>query len=443
MTSKIVSPYLIHLLIGIFALSLPNGMYLFTLGIPVVGAIYVIRNQNKNHEALIVCCYIAGIEVLLRMTGTMFFNEYGKYTIMLFLLLGVFYRSFSFAAFAYVIIALLLSIGVFYGAFNLRYDVEVRKAIVFNISGPATLIMSAIYCYHKPITFDEIKRLIYTLSLPIFSILTFIIVKTPSIKDVVTGTQSNFATSGGFGPNQVSTVLGLGTFCTFILFLTLSKNKIQSLFFLFLTAIFAYRGIVTFSRGGMMTAGLMMVAFLIALYFKVNLQGKLKLKFVGILSFFLIFGVWSYSSLQTGGMIDKRYKNQDKIGRTKADALGGRETLAKTELQMFWENPIIGVGVGRNKEYREEMTGHVAASHNELTRLLAEHGSIGAFVIFLLILIPFIERFTNPYHLFFFPFIIFWFLTIQHAAMRTALPGFIYGLTLLKVLPFASEKSEI
>jgi hypothetical protein len=29
---------------------------------------------------------------------------------------------------------------------------------------------------------------------------------------VITGTESNFQTSGGFGPNQVATFLGLGMF---------------------------------------------------------------------------------------------------------------------------------------------------------------------------------------------------------------------------------------
>jgi hypothetical protein len=32
-----------------------------------------------------------------------------------------------------------------------------------------------------------------------------------------------------------------------------------------------------------------------------------------------------------------------------------------------------------------------------------------------------------------FPFLLFWFLTINHAAMRIAAPAFIYALSLLKV----------
>jgi hypothetical protein len=36
----------------------------------------------------------------------------------------------------------------------------------------------------------------------------------PNVRDVI-GTQSNFETSGGFGPNQVATFLGLGMFVFF------------------------------------------------------------------------------------------------------------------------------------------------------------------------------------------------------------------------------------
>ena len=32
-------------------------------------------------------------------------------------------------------------------------------------------------------------------------------------------------------------------------------------------------------------------------------------------------------------------------------------------------------------------------------------------------------------------FYLFWFLTINHSAMRIALPGFIYGLSLIRIVP--------
>ncbi|HEU4495769.1 MAG TPA: O-antigen ligase domain-containing protein, partial [Flavobacterium sp.] len=77
-----------------------------------------------------------------------------------------------------------------------------------------------------------------------------------------------------------------------------------------------------------------------------------------------------------------------------------------------------------------------AASHNEITRMLAEHGVLGAFAFLILFLTPLILYIDNKKHLYLLAFFIFWLLTINHAAMRLAAPAFIYSLTLLKVVAF-------
>jgi O-antigen ligase len=255
----------------------------------------------------------------------------------------------------------------------------------------------------------------------------------PSIKEVVTSTQSNFETSGGFGPNQMSTVLGLGMFVFFVQFLFNSKNKIELLINGSIMIIFAYRCLVTFSRGGMLCALVMIVILAFITFFRTNKVGKLKIGIVGMLVVFIGILVWGYSSIQTSGLIEKRYANQDARGRLKESQLSGREEIAKTELKMFLENPIFGVGVGKNKEYREEITGIVAASHNEITRMLAEHGMLGAIGLCILVFVPFFNFFNNQQHIFLLSFFIFWLLTINHAAIRIAAPAFVYALSLLKV----------
>ena len=80
-----------------------------------------------------------------------------------------------------------------------------------------------------------------------------------------------------------------------------------------------------------------------------------------------------------------------------------------------------------------ETTGIDAASHNEISRMLAEHGMFGVVGLLLLIITPMFLYLDNKQHLFVIPFLIFWLLTINHAAMRLAAPAFIYALTLLKV----------
>ena len=65
--------------------------------------------------------------------------------------------------------------------------------------------------------------------------------------------------------------------------------------FFILCFLFSYRGLLTFSRGGMMTAGAMILVFLFALNKILNANAKSKLKLVVVmidyvLSFLWIFG---------------------------------------------------------------------------------------------------------------------------------------------------------
>jgi hypothetical protein len=424
---------LIHAFIGLVAFVLPFTTKLYSLSILVYGIYYINKTQNKNNEALIMASYAVAVEVLLRMTDGMLINEFGKYSVILFLFVGILFKGFSSNSYVYWIFLLLLVPSIVLATVTLNFDTDIRKAILFNISGPICLGVSAIYCYKRPISLDRLKEIIRTFSFPLVSVLVYVILYNPSIQDVVTGTGSNFATSGGFGPNQVSTVLGLGIFVFFVQLILNSNSLILKILNGGFVIIFAYRGIVTFSRGGIITSVVMIIVFMIVLYFRANLTGKAKISTIVLMATLVSFGIWGYSSLQTGGLIDKRYANEDAAGRVKKSRLSGREAIAETEIQMFFDNPILGVGVGKNKEYREAETGIVAASHNEITRMLAEHGSLGALGLLILFCTPLILYSQDRENIFALCFLLFWLLTINHAAMRMASPAFIYALSLLKI----------
>jgi len=424
---------LLHIFIAIVVFIIPFSSKLYGLLILIIGFALLLKTKNNNNQVLVVCAYVVGSEVFLRMTGGNALHEIAKYEVIFFLLMGMFYSGFSKLSFVYWIFLLLLIPGVLIGALTLGYKVDVRKAIAFNIMGEITLFIAAIYCYRREVTFNQMGILIKTISLPLVTTVIYLFLYTPSIKDVVTGTQSNFETSGGFGPNQVSTILGLGMFCFFALFLLFSKTKKEKMFHFIFLLFISYRAIVTFSRGGVFTGIVMIASFLLIVYFFSNRKNKSILLMVFAGSLLVSLGVWTYTVSQTNGLIENRYANKDARGREKVDQLGGREEIAKTELKMFTENPIFGIGVGRNKEYREELTGIVAASHNELTRLLAEHGSFGIVAILILLITPLFLYLQNKFNLFVLSFYFFWLLTINHAAMRLAAPAFIYALSLLKV----------
>ena len=432
-TSQYLKFVVIHLLVGLAIFLVPPISKVYAIAIILVGFRYVILRKNANNEALYVAAYIVGAEVFLRMTQGNIFEQYAKYGVMGILIIGMFFRGFSKNAIMYWIFGLLLLPGVIYGFFTLNFETDIRKAITFNIIGPITLTVSAIYCYQRIVTFQQIKNIIDMLAYPLMATLVYMYLYTPDIKAVVTNTQSNFETSGGFGPNQVSTILGLGIFLFFIKVILNSKTigirNINIFFFLFIT----FRGIVTFSRGGVITGFVMIIIVVILLLVFTRSQGKSKVVSLVVFGLIALSGVWAYSSIQTSGLIDKRYANKDAKGRVKESKLTGREKLIESEFNMFLDNPIFGIGVGKNKEYREETTGIEAASHNEITRMLAEHGMFGLFGLIILLVTPMVLYLNNKQNIFVFSFVVFWILTINHAAMRLAAPAFIYALSLLKV----------
>ena len=143
---------------------------------------------------------------------------------------------------------------------------------------------------------------------------------------------------------------------------------------------------------------------------------------------------WLISSVRTMGLIDLRYANKDAAGRIKEDLSTGRQELITSELTFFVNNPILGIGVGKTREYREEKLDILAASHNEISRLLSEHGVFGLIALIILIVTPLFYRIGNRKNYLFYSFFGFWFLTINHSSMRVAAPAFIYALSLLNVV---------
>lgn len=433
---------LIHAAIALAVFAIPFLSKIYALLIPIVGFYIVYQTKNKNNEVLLVAAYLVGVEVFLRMTGGNFNNEFVKINVIFLMLLGMIYSNFSINAFLYWFFLILLIPGILITSIVSNADVDIKKSLVFNLSGPVCLAISSIYMFKRRILFSDLQNILVAMGLPIISTTVYLFLFNPSVRDVVTGTQSNFETSGGFGPNQVSTILGLGIFIFFTQLILFSKSKkiiiLNGGLLLFVT----YRGIVTFSRGGVMTAVAMIVCLLFLLYTFSNAKGKNKFVFVFILTGFMAAGVWAYSSFQTRGLIEKRYANQDARGRTKADRLGGREEIMAEEIKVFMDNPILGIGAGMGKEVRKEAFGYEVASHNEITRMLSEHGLFGVFGLLILGITPFVLYINNKQHLYFLSFFVFWLLTINHAAMRTAAPAFVYALSLLVVQVKIPEKAE-
>ncbi len=442
MPKEIIKLIVIHALLGVLLKVVPPLGYVYALFIVVIGLYIVIKSSNKNQQVLSICTYIISAEVLLRMLGTSFINEYGKYNVILFCLIGAYYSGLKTNAAFFGMYLLFLLPGVFIGMQDLGHEMDTRKAILFNISGPLALGIASIYTAGKTITQEHLKKILLAGIMPLVTMLMYIILYTPDLELAVINTQSNFQTSGGFGPNQVSTMLGFGMALAGIYTILFAKKRIEIILFGFLAILFAYRCLLTFSRGGFYT-GFLMIIFIMGLaYVYGNVTNRVKISAIISVTIGIGLVVWLYASIVTGGLIEKRYANQDALGREKESVLTGREILMETELKMFYENIFLGVGVGRVKETRIEEYEINAASHNEITRLLAEHGTLGLISLFLLIAYP-LYSFLNykPNRVLIILFI-FWALTINHAAMRLAAPAFIYALCILNFKIASSDEKN-
>ena len=424
---------LFHVVLGAMVYAVPFISKIYGYFIFIFGVYYVIKSQNRNNEALVAAAYIVGSEVFLRMTNGNPLYEISKYGVMVFIFIGMYFSGFSKGAAPYWLFLILLVPSIVISTFALDLGTDIRKAIAFNISGPVCLGIASLYTYRRKISLEDTNSILLSMGLPIVTCMVYLTLYTPNVRDIITSTQSNYETSGGYGPNQVATILGLGMFVFFSRIILDSKSKFQILINVFIALNITYRGMITFSRGGMITGFLMIFLLLFFLYFKSNFAGKVKLNYIIVLLVIALIATWSYTSFQTGGLIDKRYANQDAAGRAKKSQLTGREEIATDEINIFLKNPIFGVGVGKGVEVRKLDTPGAALSHDEITRMLAEHGSLGVLALLILFFTPLVLYLENKFNMFLLCFVVFWLLTINHAAMRTAAPAFVYSLSLLNV----------
>ena len=423
----------IHVVIGFLVTILPFAK-IYPLFILIIGIYIIYSSRNKNEEALYLVSYLVGAEVFIRMSDGFLLYETGKYGIILFSLLGIIWGPVKQkTSISFLVYVLFLVIGIVFTQVPLGESL--RKSIAFNLSGPISLGFFALYCYKRTITIIQLKELLFLCLLPVFSIISFVYFRTPDLEELVFQVSSNFSTSGNFGPNQVATIIGFGVFILSVFIFTRVQLSLSIFLDIIFLLYFTYRGLLTFSRGGMITA---IFAFFIFVLFMLLYQKNTFIKVFKFLfiTLILFLGIWLYTSDITGGMIDNRYSNKNATGIEKKDISAGRFQLFSAQLENFYESPILGIGVGNGKYKRIESGKRItAASHNEITRLIEEHGLLGILALLILLVKPLQNIYfsTNYQRAFLMSFYVFWFLTINHSAMRIAFPAFVYGLSLIKI----------
>lgn len=131
-------------------------------------------NQSKTIEVLLACAYFVGVEVLFRMTKGGLAYEASKYLVILFILMGMFFKGLSGKGYPYFIYLILLVPSVIVASVTLTFDARFRTNIAFVLSGPVCLGIAALFCYDRKITFQQIMDIIVYISLPIISTTMYI-----------------------------------------------------------------------------------------------------------------------------------------------------------------------------------------------------------------------------------------------------------------------------
>ncbi|MFD2550408.1 O-antigen ligase family protein [Bizionia sediminis] len=388
-------------------------------------------DKSRTFEVLKACAYFVGAEVFFRTTKGAISYEMGKYMVIVFILIGIFYKGLSGRAYPYFIYLLLLIPAIFVASITLRFEANFRTNIVFVLSGPICLGLAALFCYGKRISYQQMSQILLFMVLPIIAHTAYIYLYTPNLKDVLTSAASNRAAAGGWGANQVAAALGLGMFVMAVRLFTKSPTLVLKLINATILALISFRAVTTLSRGGVIAAVIAILVFLF--YFFRKAPAKKKNEVLGIFGLFCfsLALTWFVSINQTDGLVNLRYANKDHLGREKQNLTTGRAELFLDELEGFKSSPFLGIGASRSKDQRIEEVGETTTSHSELSRTLAEHGLLGIIILVILILKPFSIRLKNKGNYYFYAFLVFWFLTINHMSMRTAMPAFIYGLALL------------
>lgn len=430
--------------IGLGALSTVSsfpliGWFYLVLAISIP---FVLKKSKVDDGLAFFIVYLVSFEILARMSKASPFIPYesGKYLLFSSLLFGIF-KGFNKGK-----IGLFLSMLLVPAMFFDQSGEVGRLDLVFNVLGPINVGLAIAYFSKQRFTLDGFQSLLRMGTYPLLGALVFVFFKTPDYQDIQFTLGATTKTTGGFGSNQVSTAFGLGMLFMFVFLINRwsfsGKRYLDELILLG----FAFQGLLSFSRGGMIGGA---IGILVILFFVVRMKTSEKRNFnLPKLGKYLIPGViilvlsfWFANNI-SGGLLLLRYQ-----GETQGTLMGvrdkdlnllttGRLDIFQSDVEIFYDNFLTGVGVGASSRIRSGGF-EIVSAHVELSRLLAEHGLLGLIYFLLLILIMFypLRREKNPlFKAILFSFAVIAVYSTFHAATRTYITPLLMGLSTIYIV---------
>ncbi len=406
-----------HLILGI-AMSHSGPIANLHAFVTLFIALIVGLTARQPVSVAYMAAYLVGSEVLWRITHASVFYETGKYGIaacFLLALMRVKKVKISMGAWIYfglLIPAIFVTIASTHASLRLM-----RMTLSFHMSGPLALMTSMWFFANVKLTRAEIWRVTLYLVTPILAVVALTVFATQTAADLEFTTESNFITSGGFGPNQVSAVLGLAA--TLLLLYQAQERMHLLRRAIFMAALCAciIQSALTFSRGGIYAATGTFVVSIIFLAADPWARARVVV-LVAIVGALAVLFVIPYLMILTKGKIGDRFGDS---------GLTNRGSIMMQDVEVWKKKPFYGAGVGLSMAYHAGG----AAPHNEFTRLIADHGTLGFLALLTLIgqgLHSFLKAKGVQDRAFTTAMMMWPLLFLSANGFRIAAPAFIFGL---------------
>ena len=434
-----------HIVLGFLCTLTPFALigWLYLIFISNVGNTISYLSKNKPELFLSLFSYLISFEVLDRMAKTSPFVPYelSKYLLVLMGFLGVFYLGIRSQKGIWMIF--FITPALFYDFSGDR----IFSDFINYYLAPLSVGLGVAFANKLPIKENALNQILKLIFWGCLASLIFTYIKTPDFENIEFRLVANFETTGGHSSNQVSTILGLGMFLSFYSFfnrLNFSGNRVLDVLLL---AGFAFQGLLSFSRGGMLVGvlGIMLMLFLPqvrlsrqSIFARIQAKKSVIVGFFAILSLYLIF---EFANSITGGNLLLRYQGETQgtlLGTKKVTTdllVAGRLGILEKDFALFFKYPLTGVGLGVSPYLRDLGEVKVAA-HVEVSRLFADHGILGVFYILILFFIPWSSWRSNHRSVFrniFLVLTLIALLSTFHAAMRTFVTPLFLILGVLKI----------
>jgi hypothetical protein len=434
-----------HVILGFLCTLTPFALigWFYFIFISNFGKCISFLSKRKPALFLMLFSYLISFEVLDRMTKTSPYIPYelGKYLLVLMGFLGIFFLGIRSQKGIWM--AILLSPA-------LLYDFSGQRNIFDFINyylAPLSVGLGITYANRLPISKVTLNQILKFIFWGCLASLVFTFLKTPDFENIEFRLGANFETTGGHSSNQVSTILGLGLFLSFyslINRLNFSGNRILDGIIL---VGFAFQGLLSFSRGGMLVGalGIILLLFLpqnrVSIQSRFGVRNKKKYFFIALLVVISLYFIFEIANNITGGNLLLRYQGETQgtlLGSKKVTAdhfLSGRLGIFEKDFALFFKYPLTGVGLGVSQYLRDSSESKIAA-HVEISRLFAEHGFLGILFSILFFLIPYNSWQSNKKSIHrnvLFVLLVIAIATTFHAAMRTFVTPLFFILGVLKI----------